>query len=62
MYRATVINAVNEDMKKYIDLADNTFKERFQTSEKSQLQRISQIREGIKEEKHRVNNQVGNIR
>ena len=28
VYRATVTNAVNEDMKKYIGLADTTFKER----------------------------------
>ena len=28
MYKATVTNAVNEDMKKYICLADTTFKER----------------------------------
>ena len=28
VYRATVTNAVNEDMKKYIGLADITFKER----------------------------------
>ena len=27
-YKATVTNAVHEDMKKYIDLADTTFKER----------------------------------
>ena len=27
VYRATVTNAVNEDMKKYIGLADTTFKE-----------------------------------
>ena len=28
VYRATVTNAVNEDMKKYIGRADTTFKER----------------------------------
>ena len=28
VYRATVTNAVNKDMKKYIGLADTTFKER----------------------------------
>ena len=28
VYRATVTNAINEDMKKYIDLADTNFKER----------------------------------
>ena len=27
VHRATTINAVNEDMKKYIGLADTTFKE-----------------------------------
>ena len=47
VYRATVTNAVNEDMKKYIRLADTTFEERqqpqerFQTSEIPELHRIS---------------------
>ena len=34
VYRATVTNAVNEEMKKYIGLADTTFKERQQPQEK----------------------------
>ena len=68
MYRATVINAANEDMKKYIGLANNTHKEkqqpreRFQTSEIPQLRRISQIYVGIEGEQHRPNNQIGNIK
>ena len=66
MYRANATNAVNEDMKKYIGLANSTFKERqqrqerFQTSEIPQLHRISQVCVGIKGEKHRPNNQMGN--
>ena len=34
VYRATVTNAVNEDIKKYISLADTTFKERHSNHKK----------------------------
>ena len=68
MYRATVTNAANEGMKKYIGLANNTHKEkqqpqdRFQTSEIPQLRRISQIYVGIEGKQYRPNNQMGNIK
>ena len=69
VYRATVTNAVNEDMKKYIDLADITFKERdsnhkrdFKHQKYRNYTELAKYVWGLKETKHHANNQMGNIK
>ena len=44
VYRATVTNAVNEDMKKYVGLADTTFQERHSNHKRDFTREISNIR------------------